>query len=87
MDFLLKIFMVNFRLGFILSFAQIFFGGRGGESRYWVAWSCHESSPSSLQVREGLGSDGSHAVLAGGDMDGWMPEPHIDIEAFFPQQL
>eukprot|EP00434_Breviolum_minutum_P031254 symbB.v1.2.027636.t1/scaffold2848.1/size68951/1 len=32
---------------------------------YWVAWSCHESSPSSLQVREGLGSDGSHAVLAG----------------------
>lgn len=48
-----------------------------------MAWSCHESSPSSLQVREGLGSDGSHAVLAGGDMDGWMPKPHIDIETFF----
>ena len=64
--------------GCMISFAQMLLFGGGG-ARYWVAWSCHESSPSSLQVREGLGSDGSHAVLAGGDSDGWMdrwmPEP------------
>mmetsp|Transcript_35615 Transcript_35615/g.77012 ORF Transcript_35615/g.77012 Transcript_35615/m.77012 type:complete len:845 (-) Transcript_35615:124-2658(-) len=32
---------------------------------YWVAWSSHGSSPSSLQVREGVGSDGYKAVLSG----------------------
>lgn len=32
---------------------------------YWVAWSSHASSPTSLQVREGRGSDGSKAVLSG----------------------
>jgi len=60
----------KFQVGVYNFICPDFFLG-GGESRYWVAWSCHESSPSSLQVREGLGSDGSHAVLAGGDMDGW----------------